>query len=332
MMDVVSTPGNHRRDHDLPTVSVVMPTHNRRHLLQRVLDPLLRDPDATEIIVVADGCTDGTVALLDRMAEQDPRVTPLSADGAGASGARQHGLAHARGDVVLFLDDDVLAEPGLVRGHQLRHAAGEALVVLGYMPVDLQGPRKPGEFATYLYAQEYERRVGRYERDPDVILHRLWAGNMSLRRRDALAVGMASPQTASMYHEDRDFGLRCLKAGLTGAFERGLTSHHLHERTLQAFIRDAKRQGADHARLAGAHGDVIGSASLAQLYGNLPTVARPIAWLGSRPVVRPAVEMLLTWAITATGRMRWYTAETALARLGRRVWHAHGFSDAKTST
>ena len=83
------------------------------------------------------------------------------------------------------------------------------------------------------------RVVVRYtQRDPESAVRELWGGNFSMRRADCLAIGMTNPGFTEHYHADRDFGIRCLEAGLTGMFDRALAATHLHERTLEAFIRD----------------------------------------------------------------------------------------------
>ena len=167
---------------DLPTASVVVPTHGRADLLPTVLAPLLRDPATAEVVAVADG-DDDAYAVLGTLAGRDPRLVPVRTDGVGENGARQAGVDRAGGEVVILLDDDVLARDGLVTGHARAHAARREVVVLGYMPVAealRDGP------PTELYASWYEEAVERYERDPGSILHNFWAGNASLRREDAL--------------------------------------------------------------------------------------------------------------------------------------------------
>ena len=95
------------------------------------------------------------------------------------------------------------------------------------MPIRLPACRRPGDASTYLYAGNYEGSCAACERDPSLVLTGLWGGNVSICRADALRVGMDSSFT---YHEDRDFGLRCMKAGLRGRFDRSLHADHVHAR------------------------------------------------------------------------------------------------------
>lgn len=96
-------------------VSVLVPTFNRANLLPAALDSLLgqsRRPD--EIIVVDDGCTDGTQGVLDRY---DGRIQVIRQANTGKAGALNRGLAAASGNLVWFFDDDDVALPGTLEHH-----------------------------------------------------------------------------------------------------------------------------------------------------------------------------------------------------------------------
>lgn len=102
----------------MPWVSVVIPTHNRKHLLansiQSCLDQSWRN---IEIIIIDDGSTDGTDALVAETlatAWPEDRVRYIQQPNRGASAARNHGLQLARGDYVQFLDSDDLLLPAKI--------------------------------------------------------------------------------------------------------------------------------------------------------------------------------------------------------------------------
>ena len=137
---------------ELPSVSVVVPTYNGVTLLERILRPLSEDPATTEVIVVIDGSRDGSKELVDRLAREDPRLRSVLIENSGDMGARDVGARAATGEIVLFVDDDVLADPGLVSGHARRHAEAGADIVLGYMPVVASARRGPLDFPLMFYA------------------------------------------------------------------------------------------------------------------------------------------------------------------------------------
>lgn len=302
------------------SVSVVIPTYRRRALLERAIPPLLTS-GAHEVLVVVDGVDDGSMDLLRSLAETSPLLRPIWRDNGGEGAARQTGLDHATGDVVLFLDDDVLAGPGLVEGHAQAHARGAGRVVLGYMPTTVPAERAPGQFATFLYSQEYEESCRRYEDGTTDVLTHLWAGNMSLRRSDALRVGMVGNDFRGVYHADQDFGLRCAAAGLHGVFVRELASQHVHERPLPAFVRDARAQGAGRVRLALAHPEVLPLPTDEEFLIGLP---RPVQALASRSRTLDVLCPALDLAVRLTGRARLYPAESLSAKMLRRLEQVRG--------
>lgn len=93
-----------------PLVSVVVPTFNRAHLIREAVDSVLAQTyDHVELIVIDDGSTDDTLAVLGGYA--DPRLRLIHQENRGKSGARNRGLDEARGDYIAFLDSDDLWGP-----------------------------------------------------------------------------------------------------------------------------------------------------------------------------------------------------------------------------
>ncbi len=91
---------------DNPLVSVVMATYQMaRHLPEAVASVLGQDYAPLELIVVDDGSTDETPAVLERFAG-DPRLRVIRQENAGQTVAKNRGLAAARGELVGFCDAD----------------------------------------------------------------------------------------------------------------------------------------------------------------------------------------------------------------------------------
>ncbi len=90
--------------------SVIIPFYNSEKTLWRCLDSLRAAdcPDA-EILLVDDGSSDGGADICRRF--DDPRMILLQQSHSGVSTARNLGLAHARGEFVLFVDSDDFVEP-----------------------------------------------------------------------------------------------------------------------------------------------------------------------------------------------------------------------------
>jgi glycosyltransferase involved in cell wall biosynthesis len=91
-----------------PQVSVIIPTYNRRDLLPETIDSVLAQRDvAFEVIVVNDGSTDDTARIIQPYSDSG-QIRYLEQQNAGQSKARNLGLANAKGEFVVFLDDDDL--------------------------------------------------------------------------------------------------------------------------------------------------------------------------------------------------------------------------------
>jgi len=227
----------------LPTVSVVIPTYNDRPILPATLAPLLADPATTEVVIVVDGSSDGSYELLEAMAEHDRRLRPFLIENRGRTGAGQYALEQARHEIVLMLDADVVAAPGLVSGHARIHAEGtQARLVMGYMPTPVPVPG-PGSFVYERYAEQYERARRSWEANPRNMFLRHWAGNVSCPREILMAAGGYDAGSPIKYMDDLEMGLRLAHAGLEPVFDRGLLAEHRLERSVAGFISTSRKYG-----------------------------------------------------------------------------------------
>ncbi|MET8827255.1 glycosyltransferase family 2 protein [Streptomyces sp. NPDC004610] len=135
-------------------VSVIVPVYNPGHYIDDCVDSLLRQSlphDAYEVIFVDDGSTDATPAKLDAVAAEHDRVRVIHQENSGWSGKpRNVGIAAARGEFVMFVDnDDYLGDEALERMYDYGVAHG-ADVVIGKMagkgrgvPVELFRVNRP---------------------------------------------------------------------------------------------------------------------------------------------------------------------------------------------
>jgi len=99
-----------------PTISLVIPSYNRAALIAETLESALTQvPPFLEIIVVDDGSTDRTAAVLEQYAS---RVTLISVLNGGVQRARNRGVAAASGTHIALCDSDDLLQPGYVAAMQ----------------------------------------------------------------------------------------------------------------------------------------------------------------------------------------------------------------------
>jgi glycosyltransferase involved in cell wall biosynthesis len=99
----------------MPRVSVIIPVYNVEAFLPRCLDSLLAQTFSDwEAICVDDGSTDGSPAILDAYAAQDPRFRVVHKANAGVSAARNDALPLLRGEYTLIMDSDDFLHPQLM--------------------------------------------------------------------------------------------------------------------------------------------------------------------------------------------------------------------------
>ena len=234
----------------VPCISVVVPTFNRLERLRRVLDALSKqslDSKQFEVVVVSDGSTDGTDEYLSG-------TTPLPVvharqDNAGPGAARNHGIQLARGRLILFVDDDVLATPTLVQRHLEAHGDSASTVVIGPMlnaPGFRYSPWVAWEQAK-LYKQYDAMRLGVY----DATFRQFYTGNASVPRE--LVVKAGGFDTTFRRAEDIELSYRLDQLGATFVFEAEAKAHHLAERSFESWIAAAAAYGANDVTFARDH-------------------------------------------------------------------------------
>lgn len=303
--------------------SVVVATLGRPERLPGLVEAVLEDPGTLELVVVVDGPDPGSLAVLDGLARDRPRLRPVSIAHTGHLGALEEGVRRAVGAVVVLLDDDVVPAPGTITGHTEHHRSTAGLVVAGPMPVAVSPGRPPGP-GTRLYAAEYDAHVAGLLRGDRQLLDALWAGNLSMRRADCLRVGLRSVDFTCFYHSDRDLGYRLAAGGLVGRFDPRLGAVHLHERTDAAFLRDARRQGFGRRELHRVHVGRLGGFSPGQLIADLPVPVR----MAVRLAGSTAAAERIAAALMAVGRRAGSASRPDLqllaARLARRVMQWRG--------
>ncbi len=305
-----------------PTVSVVVASRNRRHMLRAFVEAVARDRGVAELIVVLDGDVDGSHALLDTLREQFPFLRPVLTEHRGHLDALESGVEESTSDVVLLMDDDVVAGPGLATGHARRHAEGADLVVMGYMPVRLHDGASP---ATRLYAVEYEAHCRRIESGELAVLRGLWLGNVSARRDDLLRVGLPSHNYAAFWHSDLELGLRLEAGGLHGVFDRRLEASHMHARTAEAFLRDARERGRCAWLLEQEHADRFDAAGTVPMLDDLGTPVRQVvSFLGHDGRAERSGRILMK-AGGAAERLGGDSFSIKAAKLARRIGIVAGY-------
>jgi len=195
-------------------LSVVVPTHNRRDtLVSRTLPAMFnQDLQVTEyeIIVVVDGSTDGTAQAL-RELHSPCSMRIIEQPNRGPSAARNKGIQTARGGLLLFVDDDIICGPSLLKLHIGAHSGPEPAVVYG--PISL-APETPPSILKYAIEAWYEKyychldsQNGLKWPQDDYLI-----SNSSMPRATVIACGGFDENMSAK--EDFELGLRLWKMGV----------------------------------------------------------------------------------------------------------------------
>jgi glycosyltransferase involved in cell wall biosynthesis len=227
-----------------PFLSVVIPTYNRCDSLRVTLNALAAQepvPDGVEVLVVSDGSSDGTDAWLREwaVAEHWLEARPLFQANAGPARARNHGVREARGEVIIFTDDDVEPLPGYLLEHAARHRADEKLVLIGPMSRDPhRRPREPVWIAwehAMLQKQYDSWQQGVWAED-DCGPHNFYTGNASVRRAHVMQVG--GFDEGFTRQEDVELAMRMERVcGVHFRFDAKLAALHRPLRTFEGWLR-----------------------------------------------------------------------------------------------
>ena len=122
----------------MPQVSVVIPTKNRSVLLAQTIEHIESQTfpsDQYEVIVVDNDSGDDTRSVLEQKAGTHSNLKSGLQEKPGAAATRNTGLRMAKGELILFIDDDVQAEPSLIQTHVEYHRRNPEASVIGAVTI-----------------------------------------------------------------------------------------------------------------------------------------------------------------------------------------------------
>ncbi len=217
----------------MPPVSVILPTYNRLDRLQRVLKALENQVfprDQFEVIVVSDGSTDGTREYMHAL-KSPLSITFVEQANQGVAVARNTGLSRASGDLVVFIDDDVIPSPQLIAEHIKCHAE-DNVIVLGPMMTPPDFDMQPWvRWEQSMLMKQYDDMLkGRWS----PTARQFYTGNTSLARRHVIEAGGFDPHFRRA--EDVELAYRLAERGLRFIFNADAVGWHYAERSFKAWL------------------------------------------------------------------------------------------------
>jgi glycosyltransferase involved in cell wall biosynthesis/peptidoglycan/xylan/chitin deacetylase (PgdA/CDA1 family) len=224
----------------MPTVSAAVVTRNRAELLARTLPTVLRQDlpaDRFEVVVVDDGSSDGTAQLLAEHADR-PGLRVIRQDRRGIAAARNVAIDAARGDVVVFLDDDLMCDRALLRAHATAHAREPRSLVVGRLGVAAESTSGPvaSWLATAAAAAHARRSCGVGLRDAFV------AANCSVPLTLLRSCGGFDESLVDA-REEHELGLRLVRAGARPFYEPNAIALEVVRKPVGEFLSEARAVG-----------------------------------------------------------------------------------------
>ena len=190
-------------------VSVMITTSNRLPELQRTICMLEKlDPAPDEILITADGCTDGTVKFVRSTLPEVKLIVNQPAKGSVAS--RDRMMRESQGDLVLALDDDSYPE---------KSDCLDRIVALFQQRTELAVLRFPQR------SDEYPETLGQTNFRSEYLTRSFVNSGAVLRRSTYLKLPGFESRFYHMY-EEPDYALQCVSAGYDVLFSPILTIRH----------------------------------------------------------------------------------------------------------
>ncbi len=220
-------------------------TYNRAPLLERVLDACFEQTagaDAYEVVLVNDGSTDGTAGVIERARSRATcAFEVIDQPNSGLAKGRNAGIARARGERIVFIDDDVLPLPNFVEEHLRAHdRAPKAIGRGGAINVESFDDLPPPVWSFKDYSGNY-----------------FWTTNVSVPLATIRAVGAFDESFAEYGWEDIDVGLRLRFGGVKAVFNPKALVYHYKPRprsgSVAKMVKQARAQARTAVRLAQIH-------------------------------------------------------------------------------
>jgi glycosyltransferase involved in cell wall biosynthesis len=230
-------------------LSVIVPTHNRIDFLPALLASLAAQdyPEGRwELVVVDDGSSDDTLQYLESGVSPRPaNIRVVSQAQSGVATARNNGVRSAASRAVLFLDDDMVTSPSLVREHAEVHLHDPQAVVIGHLSVPA-ADREPWVAWEDAQVHRHFAALKSGERIPGP--RDFYTGNCSV------SVGLfnrAGGFDANLPRaEDVELGYRLAGAGARFYYRAGADSLHLGRHPFAKWLRNAGIYGRCDVALA----------------------------------------------------------------------------------
>lgn len=243
-------------------LSVIIPTFNRADTLSQTLSALEDQTVETgsyEVLVVDDGSDDDTAERVRQAQHRYP--TPLFyfyQQNRKQGAARNLGASSARGNVLIFLGDDIVPTPSFLSEHlkarqsfTMKAEDPSRLVVIGYTTWPPSVERTP--FLEYIGEHGWQFGFSLIEDPLNVDFNYFYSSNVSIERRFFLESGGFDEHFKEYGWEDIELSLRLRKRGMRLVYWPDAVAYHYHETCIASFSERQRKVGHSAWRFYDQH-------------------------------------------------------------------------------
>ncbi|MCA8972074.1 MAG: glycosyltransferase [Planctomycetes bacterium] len=222
-----------------PWLSVLIPTYDRADKLRACLQRLAQQtlpPHCFEVVVVDDGSSDDTQAVLAEFAESAPfALRAYRQDNAGPAAARNRALREAGGQVVLYIGDDILLAPEALQHHVAWHRAHpeDHMAMVGR--VDWAKNVRRDDFVRWLDTTNLQFDFEHATHGESRGYGGFYTSNLSLKRAFHLEHGLFDEDFRHAIWEDIELGYRLCEQGLDIVYNSLAQAWHDEVVTIERF-------------------------------------------------------------------------------------------------
>lgn len=293
--------------------SIIIPVHNNASTLALVLASLREqtlDTGSFEVIVVDDGSTDSVRQVIETCS-QPYNLLFLQQENRGAASARNQGAAQSGGEILVFLDSDVLPSSTLLIEYLNSHRAHQRALIVG--KTQAPPPKNSSLFLSIMGEALFSWNLGDAKKEASFL--EVLSRNMSLRHSSFQELGGFDEDfPPKSGFEDTEFAYRASRLGYSLIYDPDAAGIHLHSATLMQVCRHMYCYQTSAALLMTKHPEIKGQ--IAHLHDK-----EPIDWgqdklqLVGRKLLRQMLAHTRSiWLMekVVAGLERWYPSPTLL--------------------
>lgn len=224
--------------------SIVIPTYNRLPILRKCLAALeaqqgMEPGDQFEIVLVDDGSTDETVPWLHANKDQLPHLRLVCQDHGGPALGRNLGVAEAKGEVIVFIDSDLVVLPSFLAEH------GRAL----RRSWQRQGNRLCFTYGAVINTHNFDAPNSEPHKLSDLSWAYFATGNVAIDRSLLQRSGLFDPAFQLYGWEDLELGERLRRMGVVLVRCPGAVGYHWHPPLSLEQLPELVRKEQERARM-----------------------------------------------------------------------------------